>query len=113
MLSVTTPGLTLALRDQATSTRGAAAQDAVIGFDADGDGAIDLNHSGFSSFFGLNDFFVDQQGAGTARDGVSSSIAVRADIAASPALVTRGTVQWDGSGVSGGGYALSSGWHQR
>lgn len=108
VLSVTAPGLTLALRDQATSARGAAAQDAVIGFDADGDGTVDATHNGFSDFFGLNDFFVDGQ-EGTARIGVSSSIAVRADIAASPSLTTRGTLQWDGSGVTGGGYVLSSG----
>lgn len=108
VLSVNAPGLTLALRDQATSARGAAAQDAAIGFDADGDGTLDETHDGFSGFFGLNDFFVDRQ-EGTARDGVSSSIAVRADIAASPGLTTRGTLQWDGSGVAGGGYVLSSG----
>jgi len=108
VLSVTAPGLTLALRDQATSARGAAAQDAAISFDADGDATVDETHNGFSSFFGLNDFFVDGQER-TARDGVSSSIAVRADIAASPALTSRGTLQWDGSGVAGGGYVLSSG----
>lgn len=108
VLSVTAPGLTLALRDQATSARGAAAQDAAIGFDADGDATVDETHNGFSDFFGLNDFFVDGQ-EGTARDGVSSSIAVRADIAASPNLTTRGALQWDGSGVAGGGYVLSTG----
>lgn len=33
--------------------------DASIGFDADADGTVDQTVSGFSSFFGLNDLFVD------------------------------------------------------
>lgn len=68
-------GYSLALRDQADSTFGGTAQDAVIQFNADADveaaagvttGApnlpahMDEQVSGFASFFGLNDFFVDE-----------------------------------------------------
>lgn len=51
----------LAFRDQTSSTAGSTASDAEIGFDADGDGTIDETISGFSNFFGLNDFFVVSQ----------------------------------------------------
>ncbi len=44
--------------DTATSILGSEAQDATIGFDANGDGTNDQTYSGFSSFFGLNDFFI-------------------------------------------------------
>jgi flagellar hook-associated protein 1 len=60
VISVKTAGLRLALRDQATSADGSARQDADIRFDADGDGGTDCIVAGFSAFFGLNDFFVDQ-----------------------------------------------------
>lgn len=50
-----TSGLHLAFRDEV----GGAPADATIAFDADGDGASDETVQGFSSFFGLNDFFVD------------------------------------------------------
>lgn len=108
VLSATQPGLTLALRDQASGARGAAAQDAGIAFDADGDGAADQNASGFAAFFGLNDFFIDRQVTG-GRSGVSASIAVRADIAASPDLTASGAVQWDASRAPAGAYSLASG----
>lgn len=48
----------LAFRDQTTSAGGAAAADATIKFDVDGDGNSDQTVKGFSNFFGLNDFFV-------------------------------------------------------
>ena len=108
-LAVSTPGLTLALRDQASGARGAAAQDAGIAFDADGDGAAEQSASGFSAFFGLNDFFVDRIGAAGSRAGVSASIAVRADIASSPERIASAAVRWDASRAPAGGYALASG----
>ncbi len=49
----------LAFRDQASSTAGSALGDATISFDANADTVIDETISGFSNFFGLNDFFVD------------------------------------------------------
>lgn len=109
VISVTTPGATLALRDQASSARGAAARDAKLGFDSDGVGGTDENHEGFSAFFGLNDFFVDSQGPQAARTGVSSTIDVRADIVAAPSRVARGAVQWDASHAPAGRYAVSTG----
>lgn len=51
----------ISIIDEASSTPGAAQQDAVIGFDVNGDGVYDTQASGFSSFFGLNDFFVTNQ----------------------------------------------------
>lgn len=48
----------LAFRDQTATAVGSDAEDAAIGFDSNGDGNIDETISGFSSFFGLNDFFV-------------------------------------------------------
>lgn len=51
--------LNLAFRDETATAQGSAQADAVIGFDADGDGTVDETVNGFSNFFGLNDFFVD------------------------------------------------------
>jgi flagellar hook-associated protein 1 FlgK len=51
--------LNLAFRDQTATANGSSQADAEIGFDADGDGTIDETVSGFSNFFGLNDFFTD------------------------------------------------------
>jgi len=49
----------LAFRDETATALGSTAADASIGFDSNGDGNIDETVSGFSNFFGLNDFFVD------------------------------------------------------
>ena len=51
--------LNLAFRDETATGLGSTQADAIIGFDADGDGTIDETVNGFSNFFGLNDFFVD------------------------------------------------------
>lgn len=48
----------IAFRDEKTVLRGADADRVSIGYDADGNGTIDKTYSGFSSFFGLNDFIV-------------------------------------------------------
>ncbi|MBR9972819.1 flagellar hook-associated protein FlgK [Magnetospirillum sulfuroxidans] len=53
------PTQSLAFRDQVSSAGGAAATDATISFDVDGDGATDQTVKGFSNFFGLNDFYVN------------------------------------------------------
>jgi flagellar hook-associated protein 1 FlgK len=60
VVTIKTAGLSLALRDQVTTADGGARQDAEIRFDAAGDGGTDRVIAGFSAFFGLNDFFVDQ-----------------------------------------------------
>lgn len=51
--------VSLAFRDQGSSTDGATASDATISFDVNGDGATDETVKGFSNFFGLNDFYVN------------------------------------------------------
>ncbi|MBC7905308.1 MAG: flagellar hook-associated protein FlgK [Rhodospirillaceae bacterium] len=51
--------VSLAFRDQVGSTDGDAAGDATIAFDVNGDGATDETVKGFSNFFGLNDFYVN------------------------------------------------------
>jgi len=58
--------LYLGFRDEAATASGSAAGDASIGFNADAalGGTIDETVSGFSNFFGLNDFFIDKQGNG-------------------------------------------------
>lgn len=48
----------LSIIDETSSAVGSEQQDATIKFDANGDGVFDSTHSGFSSFFGLNNFFV-------------------------------------------------------
>ncbi len=58
-IEITGSGLALGLRDEAQGTPGSAPLDATLAFDADADGQTDETHSGFSSFFGLNDLFVD------------------------------------------------------
>ena len=72
-ISVTTADRYFAMRDEATSTAGATHQDATIEFDADfsnatsvsgvtlADAGADEVVKGFANFFGLNDFYVDDQ----------------------------------------------------
>ncbi len=50
--------VTMAFRDETATANGSTLKDAVINFDANGDGNTDETVSGFSNFFGLNDFFV-------------------------------------------------------
>ena len=52
----------LAFRDETATANGSTLADAEIAFDANGDGVTDETVNGFSSFFGLNDFFVDGLG---------------------------------------------------
>ncbi len=76
--------VSIALRDEATaSTRGATAADAVIQFDADADGTTDETVNGFSSFFGLNDFFVD-----SLTDNIYDSNVLASGFAASAATLS-------------------------
>jgi flagellar hook-associated protein 1 FlgK len=58
-INLSEPSLSLAFRDQTATANGSTHQDAEIGFDANFDGTVDETVSGFSNFFGLNDFFVD------------------------------------------------------
>ena len=58
-LNLNQPSLSLVFRDQTASTLGSTHQDAEIGYDKNNDGTVDETIYGFSNFFGLNDFFVD------------------------------------------------------
>jgi flagellar hook-associated protein 1 len=58
-IALNTTSLNLAIRDESATANGSTVEDAVITFDANGDTFIDETVSGFSYFFGLNDFFVD------------------------------------------------------
>ena len=49
----------LAFRDETAGANGSTLKDATINFDAGGIGNTDETVSGFSNFFGLNDFFID------------------------------------------------------
>lgn len=100
-------GRSIAFRDEAATTAGSAALDAVIAFDGDGDGSAEQTASGFSALFGFNDFFVD--GAGDDPRGVAATLAVRDDLIVTPALVSRGAVQWDAGRGLAGGYFASAG----
>lgn len=51
----------LSIIDEATSTPGSTQQDVSIKFSANGSQNYDREFSGFSNFFGLNDFFVSHQ----------------------------------------------------
>lgn len=51
----------ISIIDEASSTPGSAQENVKLSFDANGDGTFDTTASGFSSFFGLNDFFVTNQ----------------------------------------------------
>lgn len=52
-----TNSYSLAFRDEDTSAATPTQDDAVISFDADGDGNVDSTHAGFSAFLGLNDVY--------------------------------------------------------
>ena len=61
-ISINSTAYSLVFRDENTvDTPGSTMADATINFDADSDGDTDADEtaSGFSNFFGLNDFFVD------------------------------------------------------
>lgn len=58
-ISLNSTSLNLGFRDQSGTANGSSASDVEIAFDANGDNVIDETKTGFSNFFGLNDFFVD------------------------------------------------------
>ena len=61
VITLNSTTLNLAFRDQTASANGSTAGAAEIAFDANADTVIDETVTGFSNFFGLNDFFVDTQ----------------------------------------------------
>ncbi len=58
-IAISNTSLNLAFRDETATANGSTQANAEIAFDANGDGFVDETVSGFSNFFGLNDFFVD------------------------------------------------------
>ena len=91
--------LNLGFRDQTATAQGSTHADAVIGFDANGDGTIDETVSGFSYFFGLNDFFVD---------GLADAI-YESDVMATTFTATAATVTFTDSTGSLGSVAITAG----
>jgi flagellar hook-associated protein 1 FlgK len=92
-------GLHLAFRDQAASTPGSAAADVTLGFDADGDATSDETITGFSSFFGLNDLFVDDLADGT----------FESNVVAAGFRATAATLSFRNSGGPLGNVAIAAG----
>ncbi len=58
-VDLNTTSSNLAFIDQTATAGGSDVEPASISFDSNGDGLADETASGFSNFFGLNDFFVD------------------------------------------------------
>ncbi len=58
-VDVNNTSLYLTFRDETATADGSDSDDAVIGFDSDGDGDIDESISGFANFFGLNNLYED------------------------------------------------------
>lgn len=62
----------MAFRDENSTTAGSTMQDATINFYGDG-ANVTSTHSGFSDFFGLNDFFVEDLGQNIWQTGILST----------------------------------------
>ena len=58
-INLNSTSVNLVFRDERATAGGSTATTATIDFDSNGDGVSDETASGFSNFFGLNDFFVD------------------------------------------------------
>jgi len=84
-INLNTPAVNLSFRDETATTNGSTLEDAVIAFDANGDGTTDENVNGFSNFFGFNDFFVDN----LAENTYESNVLVSTFTASSSALTFR------------------------
>jgi len=82
-INLNTTTYNLAFRDETATANGSTAEDASIGFDSNGDGNIDETISGFSNFFGLNDFFVD-----TVADNVHESNVLASSFETTAATLT-------------------------
>ncbi len=92
--------LNLAFRDETATANGSSVGDAEIAFDANADGVIDETVTGFSNFFGLNDFFVDNQ-----NENVHES-----DVIATTFTATAATLSFrDSTGLLGSTVSISAG----
>jgi len=99
-ISITGTDRALAIRDQSATAAGSSAKDAVIQFDANADGGTDESINGFSNFFGLNDFYVED---GVER-GYESNVMQGNFIANAATLTFR-----NASGAMGPAVAVSAG----
>jgi flagellar hook-associated protein 1 FlgK len=99
-ISLNSTSLNLGFRDQSASANGSSVSDVEIAFDANGDNVTDETKSGFSNFFGLNDFFVD-----SLADNVHESDVISSSFAASDATLTIR----DASGLLGTTVSIATG----
>jgi len=92
--------LNLAFRDETATANGSSVGDAEIAFDANADTVIDETVTGFSNFFGLNDFFVDNQ-----NENVHES-----DVIATTFTATAATLTFrDSTGLLGSTISIAAG----
>lgn len=82
-IRISAGGRALGIRDEVAGIPGSAPQPASIAFDADADGQTDETVAGFSTFFGLNDLFVD-----ASPTTAQASAVVSADFTASAATLS-------------------------
>jgi len=101
-IDLNTTTLNLAFRDETATANGSTAADAEIAFDSNGDGNIDETVSGFSSFFGLNDFFVDNLA-----DNVYESSVLESSFTSTAATLTFHDATTLGTGTPLGGATLT------
>jgi flagellar hook-associated protein 1 len=99
LISLNTTSLNLAFRDETATANGSTAGDVEIGYDSNGDGVNDETASGFSNFFGLNDFFTDNLA-----DNIWES-----DVIASTYTATASTLTFRDSTGAIGTLAIASG----
>jgi flagellar hook-associated protein 1 len=92
--------LNLAFRDETATANGSSVGDAEIAFDANADTVIDETATGFSNFFGLNDFFVDNQ-----NDNVHESDVIAITYSATAATLTFR----DSTGLLGSNVSIAAG----
>jgi flagellar hook-associated protein 1 len=92
--------LNLAFRDETATANGSSVGDAEIAFDANADTVIDETVTGFSNFFGLNDFFIDNQ-----NENVHES-----DVIATTFTATAATLTFrDSTGLLGSTVSIAAG----
>ena len=92
--------LNLAFRDETATASGSSVGDAEIAFDANADTVIDETVTGFSNFFGLNDFFIDNQ-----NENVHES-----DVIATTFTATAATLTFrDSTGLLGSTVSIAAG----
>lgn len=100
-IDLNTTSFNLAFIDESATAGGSTIEPASVSFDSNGDGFTDETANGFSSFFGLNDFFVDN---------MSESL-YESDVMDSSFRTTAATLSFrDSTGLLGGAtYSVTAG----